>query len=196
MENYQYLKKIHETFMKVELRCSEVNYKELVSSTITLSEKAELLIVFEWPKTLGINEVSTGSTKTFARMDEIWKSECLELFIATSNQNSYYELNFSISEDTWNCYYLSSYRTGLNESDDISLVEKTSSLNNDIYTATFKLTLDNNAQRMFLSENLLINPTAIFQSDEKKQFFWASNHKKGKADFHNKSLFLPFKSLE
>lgn len=48
------------------------------------------------------------------RMDRLWETTCLELFIAASGSEEYREFNLSPSGD-WNVYGFASYRDGMRE---------------------------------------------------------------------------------
>ena len=56
------------------------------------------------------------------RKDRLWESTCLELFLSSPDDPSYFEINFSPS-GAWNSYSFSGYREGMQPKPDIELHE-------------------------------------------------------------------------
>ncbi len=119
------------------------------------------------------------------RANELWKATCFELFLANSNEESYYELNFS-SSLAWNFYYLKHYRAEVKEvkllnEPIIEVFEEESSFK-------IELQLEGFGFEKFDSYNL----ASILLNKKNERTFWAMEHPKEKANFHQRKTFKVF----
>ena len=69
---------------------------ELLITTYLVQDKLNQII---WPETVNKPE----------RQDDLWKTTCMELFLAIAEQPDYWEFNFS-PNGHWNAYHFHDYR--------------------------------------------------------------------------------------
>jgi hypothetical protein len=121
------------------------------------------------------------------RKDDLWKATCFEFFITIPNQPQYWEFNMSPSGD-WNAYKMDAYRRiGFREEISIKQIQ-------------FEVRKD--ASEFFLNANVGLNPiihhddtlnvgiTAVTQTKDKLESYWALAHPGPQADFHLRESFL------
>ena len=60
---------------------------------------------------------------SLSRKVELWKSTCFELFLKAPSSDEYFELNFSPIKKAYNIFHFSSYRSALQETTKIKLIE-------------------------------------------------------------------------
>src|SRR5215207_2575739 len=121
------------------------------------------------------------------RQDELWKATCLELFLAIKDQPGYWEFNLSPSGD-WNVYRMDTYRRlGFREERGISQL-------------TFETKEESNGYSLHVPVDLssIIRPeadfqmaiTAIVQTKDGNETFWALMHHGATPDFHLRESFI------
>ena len=117
-----------------------------------------------------------------SRKDDLWKATCFEFFITIPDQPQYWEFNMSPSED-WNIYIMDQYRrVGFRE-------EKA------ITELPFQFTLPNleatvNLPPLFqTTQPLQVSITAIIQTKDGNETYWALTHPGPQADFHLREGF-------
>ena len=121
------------------------------------------------------------------RKDELWKVTCFEFFLAIKDQPGYWEFNMSPSGD-WNVYRMDAYRrVGFREETKISQL---------------RFEFKKEAARYFLAVtldlSLLVPPegelqigvTAVVQTRDGQEGYWALVHPAPHADFHLRESFI------
>lgn len=122
-----------------------------------------------------------------ARKDELWKVTCFEFFLAVKGLPQYWEFNMSPSGD-WNVYRMDAYRR-------IGFREETT-----IELSSFKVQKDTNGLVLDAAADLnpIIQPeqsleigiTAIIQTRDRGETYWALVHPTPQADFHLRESFI------
>ena len=120
------------------------------------------------------------------RKDDLWKTTCFELFLAIPDKPHYWEFNMSPSGD-WNVYKMDAYRKiGFREEMSFEQIQ-------------FKARKD--ANEFVLSAYIDLNPlfeedqilegsmTAIIQTEDGNETYWAIKHPGEQADFHLRESF-------
>jgi hypothetical protein len=124
---------------------------------------------------------------TPSRRDELWKGTCFEFFLAIKGQPGYWEFNMSPSGD-WNVYRMDAYRrVGIREETEIS------QLLFEFKKAVEGYPLDISVDLTPLTESeekLQIAITAIVQTRDGKETYWALIHPAPLADFHLRESFI------
>jgi hypothetical protein len=121
------------------------------------------------------------------RQDELWKATCFEFFLAVKEQPGYWEFNMSPSGD-WNVYRMDAYRRiGFREEGAFSQLP-------------FEIQHESNKYSLDVSVNLsvIIRPeqdlqmavTAIIQTKDGHETYWALAHPAPYADFHSRESFI------
>jgi len=121
------------------------------------------------------------------RKDELWKATCFEFFLAIKNQPQYWEFNLSPSGD-WNVYYMDAYRR-------VGFREETA-----IQRLPFEVW--NEEGEFHLNARVDLHPilppdqflefgiTAILQTIDTNETYWALAHPAPAADFHLRESFI------
>ena len=121
------------------------------------------------------------------RKDDLWKSTCFEFFLAVQGHSQYWEFNMSPSGD-WNVYHMDEYRR-------IGCREETS-----IQRLPFEF--EKEAGVLSLEARVDLNPllqpnqflefgiTAVIQTVDGAETFWALAHPAPVADFHLRESFI------
>ncbi len=100
------------------------------------------------------------------RKDELWKSTCLELFVASPSDPSYLEINLSPC-GAWNSYSFSSYREGMKTEPAAELVEFNVE-SRGVISAAFRIP--------GLPNPVLIGPAAILASKDGSLRYFSTKH--------------------
>lgn len=122
-----------------------------------------------------------------SRKDGLWKTTCFEFFLALRDQPDYWEFNMSPSGD-WNVYYLETYRRiGFQEETTFSEIpfgfqEKASGYVLDV---TLDLTPILRSNR-----ELQVAITAVLETRDGDESYWALNHPAAQPDFHLRDGFI------
>jgi hypothetical protein len=118
-----------------------------------------------------------------SRKDDLWKATCFEFFLAIPNQPHYWEFNMSPSGD-WNVYKMDAYRrVGFREETAIAQLPFQFELPN------LELSVDLNL--LFPStQPLQASITAIIQTKDGNETYWALAHPGPQADFHLRESFI------
>ena len=121
------------------------------------------------------------------RKDELWKATCFEFFLAIQDQPGYWEFNLSPSGD-WNVYRMDAYRRiGFREEAAIS------ELPFEFKQGLEGFFLDVAVDISFLIPNkgaLQMGITAIIQTKDGGETYWALAHPAPDADFHLRESFI------
>jgi len=124
-------------------------------------------------------------TEKEERKDELWRVSCFELFLATEEDEAYYEFNFSPTL-AWNSYRLEYYRAEPKKIDEVELIEFEVKRTQE--TLLVEIVLD--VQRVkFNSYNL----ATILLNNQEEREFWSLKAKGDTPDFHSR---LEFKKVE
>jgi hypothetical protein len=122
-----------------------------------------------------------------SRKDELWKKTCFEFFLAIKDQPQYWEFNMSPSGD-WNVYHMEAYRR-------IGFREETS-----IQRLPFEVRSE--AGKFHLDALVDLDPilppdqflefgiTAVMQTADGNETYWALTHPAPFADFHLRESFI------
>jgi hypothetical protein len=128
-------------------------------------------------------ERSNSST----RKHDLWKETCFEFFLAVLDQPQYWEFNMSPSGD-WNVYKMDAYRrVGFREEELIQQmqVKVQKEANGFVLHTNIDLT------PLFQKEHVLeAGITAVIQSTDGTQSYWALTHPGQQADFHFRESFI------
>jgi hypothetical protein len=120
------------------------------------------------------------------RKQELWKATCLEFFLAVKDLPQYWEFNMSPSRD-WNVYRMDAYRRiGFREE---TLIQQ---LQFDVqkHTNGFLLNATVDLNPIIQIEQILeVAVTAIIQTKEGGETYWALVHPRSQADFHRRESF-------
>ena len=122
-----------------------------------------------------------------SRKDELWKTTCFEFFVAIKDQPQYWEFNMSPSGD-WNVYHMDAYRrVGFREEAAIQQLQF------EVQEGAGAFTLDT-----VVDLNPILNHgqfaefgiTAIIQTKDGSETYWALTHPAPFADFHLRESFI------
>ncbi len=122
-----------------------------------------------------------------SRRNELWKMTCFEFFLAIQGQPQYWEFNMSPSGD-WNVYCMDAYRR-------IGFGEETSiqRLQFEVRKETGLLILDatiNLTPLLSEQQPLEVSVTAVIQTKDGDETYWALTHPAPQADFHLRESFI------
>ena len=118
-----------------------------------------------------------------SRKDDLWKATCFEFFLAIPDQPQYWEFNMSPSGD-WNVYQMEAYRR-------IGFCEEISISHLPFQFALPNLELSVNLNPLFQpAQPLQIGITAIIQTLDGVETYWALAHPGPQADFHLRESFI------
>jgi len=123
-------------------------------------------------------------TKKEERKDELWRGSCFELFLATEEDEAYYEFNFSPTL-AWNSYRLEYYRAEPKKIDEVELIEFEVKKTQE--TLFIEIILDVQTLQ-FNSYNL----ATILLNKQDKREFWSLKAKGDTPDFHSRLEFEKF----
>jgi len=121
------------------------------------------------------------------RKDDLWKTTCLEFFVAIEELPHYWEFNLSPSGD-WNVYYMDAYRRiGFREEMSIQRLQ----METQKATNGFLLTADVDLNPIIRIEQMLeVGVTAVIQTKGGSETYWALTHPAPEADFHLRESFV------
>jgi len=122
-----------------------------------------------------------------SRKDELWKSTCFEFFLVIKDHPEYWEFNLSPSGD-WNVYHMDAYRrVGFREEIWIQHLHIETDKKADTFTLNATVDLEPITQ---VSEYLNVGITAIIQTIDSNQSYWALLHPAPEPDFHVRESFI------
>lgn len=128
-----------------------------------------------------------AKASTPSRTDDLWKATCFEFFLALPNQPAYWEFNMSPSGG-WNVYKMDAYRReGFRE--DIAFTQLPFLFSN----TDNKLSLDISVDLSPIAQPhqvVYVGITAIIQTMEGHETYWALAHPGPQADFHLRESFI------
>lgn len=115
--------------------------------------------------------------------DNFWEHTCFEFFIASMDNERYYEFNQS-SSGAWACYEFSRYRTDMTVSE-------------TIVTNNFLLSLDENTCQVDLevafphTDDFQLGLSVVLEDQNAKLHYFSLSHPMEKPDFHAREHFAP-----
>ena len=121
-----------------------------------------------------------------SRTDDLWKATCFEFFIAFPDEPEYWEFNMSPSGD-WNVYKMDAYRRV-----DFREESAFNKLPFVFRQSMDKLSLDISVDLSPIlqpQQEVQVGITAIIQSLDGNESYWALAHPGGQADFHLREGF-------
>lgn len=136
-----------------------------------------------------------------SRKNELWSRTCFEFFLAIKDQPQYWEFNMSPSGD-WNVYHMDAYRRiGFREETSLQRLpfefrnarvaqsSQRQHSRNESGMCTLDAVVDLNP---ILQPNqfLDIGITAVIQTTDGDETYWALAHPAPKADFHLRESFI------
>lgn len=139
-------------------------------------------------------EVNSGSDQillpaeasTPSRMDNLWKATCFEFFLAIPNQPGYWEFNMSPSGD-WNVYKMDAYRrVGFREEAAFTQLPFVFRKTDNKLSLDISLGLSPIFQPQ---QTVQVGITAIIQTLDGNETYWALAHPAPQADFHLREGF-------
>jgi hypothetical protein len=122
-----------------------------------------------------------------SRKDDLWKTTCLEFFLAVKNLPQYWEFNISPSRD-WNVYYMDAYRRiGFRQEASIQWFDSEMQKSTNVFLLNAAVDLNPIIQ---VEQMLEVGVTAVIQTKEGSETYWALTHPAPEADFHLRQSFL------
>ena len=120
------------------------------------------------------------------RADGLWRSTCLEAFVAPAGGAGYAELNFAPAGD-WAAYRFSGPRAGMAE-----LPCPPPVLTTEAGEGALRLTaeVDLSQAAAFLGRRWRVGLTAVIEDTTGRLSYWALRHPAGKPDFHHPDSFV------
>ena len=122
-----------------------------------------------------------------SRKDDLWKMTCFELFLALKDQPQYWEFNMSPSGH-WKVYHMDAYRrVGFREETSIRQLPFENSNEAGVFHLNALVDLN-----PILPPNQLLEfgITAIIQTTDSTETYWALSHPAPFADFHLRESFI------
>jgi hypothetical protein len=174
-----------------------------------------LFSAWRWREHLDFNFILHGSTpealnsvvlpdvvtpETRERRDELWKTTCLEFFLAGTNQKNYFEMNLSPSGD-WNLYAFDDYRSGMRPatSAEVSLMKVERAVRGDtiIWQGSLRPTTSGDGTLASLltpasngaRSGLVMGVACVMEYKTGDKDYWALAHAGEKPDFHLRESF-------
>lgn len=122
-----------------------------------------------------------------SRRDELWKKTCFEVFLAIKDQPQYWEFNLSPSGD-WNVYRMDAYRrAGFRE--ETSIQRLPFEVRKEAGTLHLEIAVDL-SPILPPSQPLEVGITAVLQTRDRNETYWALAHPAPRADFHLREGFI------
>jgi hypothetical protein len=122
-----------------------------------------------------------------ARVDELWRHTCFEVFIGHGASGEYLEYNFSPSGE-WAAYRFSGYRAGMQTCE----LAVAPSLRTHVAVDTFELDsrVDLRGLPLARGGTLGLGVTAVIEDEAGVLSYWALKHPAEKPDFHHPDSFV------
>ena len=122
-----------------------------------------------------------------SRKDDLWKATCFEFFLAVKDQPGYWEFNMSPSGD-WNAYRMDAYRrVGFRE--EIGISELPFEFKEESGQCLLNVSMDLTSILRHEDEARM-GITAILQTKDGRETYWALSHPAPHADFHLRESFI------
>ena len=121
------------------------------------------------------------------RKHDLWQATCFEFFLAIKDQRHYWEFNLSPSGE-WNAYHMDAYRRiGFREETTISNLPFEFTQDADKLSLDFSVGL---TPIIRAEQTVQVGITAILQTTEGNETYWALAHPGQQADFHLRESFM------
>ena len=127
-----------------------------------------------------------ASSSTPARKDDLWRATCFEFFIAIQDQPQYWEFNMSPSGN-WNVYVMDAYRQ-VNMREETAFTQLPFEFRKTNDKVLLDISVDLNPI-LRMEQPLQIGVTAIIQTTNRNESYWALAHPGPHADFHLRESF-------
>jgi hypothetical protein len=124
-----------------------------------------------------------------SRKNDLWKATCFEFFLALPDQPQYWEFNMSPSSD-WNVYVMDAYRQ-VNMREETSFTRLPFKFEKSANTLWLEIALDV-CPIINSGQPLQAGITAIIQTAQRHESYWALAHPGPQADFHLRESFATF----
>jgi hypothetical protein len=131
-----------------------------------------------------IENLSLKEGRSAKRHSFLWLDTCFELFLKKENSSDYYEFNFASNND-YNIFHFPEYRAPLKETNDF-LVDsqmEVESENKIVFNFQIYPHID------VAGEEFTFLASTILKTIDKKISFWAVDHSKKNADFHDSKTY-------
>jgi len=124
------------------------------------------------------------------RRDELWKSTCLELFLAKPDGTSYVEMNVSPSGD-WAAYSFDDYRVGMKPANGKVVLQESPASSEPYFRLAGSLCPDGSGdvEGLLAVPDLVFAATAVLEYSNGEREYWALTHSGTKPDFHLRASF-------
>ncbi len=109
----------------------------------------------------------------------LWEKTCFEFFIGNSESQDYWEYNFD-HQNFWNCFYLPSYRSPIQEFFEIK--------DPNIFQKSRTLEINFDLPKLLKEKNIIFNISCVIKVFDKESEYFALSHL-GNPDFHNKKTW-------
>jgi hypothetical protein len=119
------------------------------------------------------------------RRDDLWRTTCLECFLAIPEDSAYWELNLSPAGH-WNAYRLEAYREGLAPDPAFDRPRLELQSGSGMLELLLRCTLP---AALAQAPELLLAVTAVIATAEGELSHWALLHPGAAADFHRRDGF-------
>jgi len=119
------------------------------------------------------------------RLDDLWKSTCLECFLARPAEPGYWEVNIAPAGH-WNVYRLEDYRRGLAPEPDAAPPALVRQQSGSAFALAVELVLPVALAQAPLLE---VGITAVIAGRDGELSYWALRHPGEQADFHQRASF-------
>ncbi len=149
------------------------------------------LVTLHYSLTGKIGDVFLSSTSMSPkRKDDLWKTTCFEFFLAIKDLPQYWEFNLSPS-GAWNVYCMAAYRRiGFREETLIQQLEFEVQQEARQFGLNATIDLDPLIPQGCTSQPLQVGITAVIQTKDGNQTYWALAHPAPSADFHLRESFI------
>jgi len=122
-----------------------------------------------------------------SRKNELWKATCFEFFLAAPQLPEYWEFNLSPSSE-WNVYHMDAYRRiGFREEEGIHQLPFEFKQEDDSLSLDISVELTPIHQP---EQSVHLGITAIIQTTDGNETYWALTHHDTQADFHQRESFI------
>jgi hypothetical protein len=117
------------------------------------------------------------------RSDRLWQTTCFEMFIKQTDNERYFEYNFSPSTE-WALYRFSDYRRGMAEE-----MIRRPRITCDYSESHFALNAEFELPDDLLKESFMLGLAAVVEENDGNKSYWALAHPLNEPDFHHKDCF-------
>jgi len=134
-----------------------------------------------------IENILLPAPSSHTRKDDLWKATCFEFFIAVQDQPQYWEFNMSPSSE-WNVYHMDAYRRmGFREEASIRQLPFEFKQTDEDLSLDLSIDL---LPLIHLEQKIQLAITAIIQTRDGHETYWAIAHPGRQADFHLRESFV------